>query len=157
MSTHGYIYVLEDESNICKIGFSRIFPTHRQKQISGNYHKDFKLVGVYESDQALLEEKMIHEKLKEFRIKREWFKLTFEEIKDITFFNFLDGNELEEVINEKKNKIKKARPKRDFKLIVARMPKKMLKEIDNSNEKRTGLSRNAWILEAFDEKLRMRL
>jgi len=39
--SRGFIYVLEDGPDICKVGFSTIFPTHRQKQISGNYHRNF--------------------------------------------------------------------------------------------------------------------
>ncbi len=34
-----------------------------------------------------------------------------------------------------------------------RIPKKLIKEIDHFKESRVGLSRNAWILEAIQEKL----
>lgn len=40
-----------------------------------------------------------------------------------------------------------------FKVITLRFPESFLKRIDNANKKRTGLSRNAWILEAIQEKL----
>jgi len=44
----GYVSILEDEPNICKIGFSK----YRNKQIGCTYHKDFKLVGFFKSETA---------------------------------------------------------------------------------------------------------
>lgn len=40
-----------------------------------------------------------------------------------------------------------------WKLVPIRMPEKLLREIDKEIENRIGLSRNAWILEAIQEKL----
>lgn len=39
-------------------------------------------------------------------------------------------------------------------LISVRLPASLLNEIDEKLDKRIGLSRNAWILEAFQEKLK---
>lgn len=45
-------------------------------------------------------------------------------------------------------------PKKEkYKVITLRFPESFLKRIDMQNKKRTGLSRNAWILEAIQEKL----
>jgi hypothetical protein len=40
-----------------------------------------------------------------------------------------------------------------WKLVPIRMPEKLLREIDKKIENRIGLSRNAWVLEAIQEKL----
>jgi len=40
-----------------------------------------------------------------------------------------------------------------WKLVPIRMPEKLIRELDDKIEKRLGLSRNAWILEAIQEKI----
>ena len=69
-----------------------------------------------------------------------------------------DKSKIDEVINKgAKVKEDSKKEKEEWTMITVRLPKRMIKGMDTEIEKRTGLSRNAWILEAFDEKLRMRL
>ncbi len=42
--------------------------------------------------------------------------------------------------------------KEEWTMITVRLPKRMLKDMDIETGKRIGLSRNAWILEAIQEK-----
>lgn len=60
----------------------------------------------------------------------------------------------EKKINEFVNKGGDIAQKDTWTMITVRLPSYLLKEIDNETKKRIGLSRNAWILEAFQEKLK---
>jgi predicted HicB family RNase H-like nuclease len=44
--------------------------------------------------------------------------------------------------------------KEEWKMITLRLPELLLRDVDFETEKRIGLSRNAWILEAIQEKLK---
>jgi hypothetical protein len=55
---------------------------------------------------------------------------------------------------EIKEEVKKEEKKEKWKLIPVRMPEKLVKELDDKIEKRIGLSRNAWILEAIQKNLK---
>jgi hypothetical protein len=62
---------------------------------------------------------------------------------------------------EKEKKIRKivnkgggSTVKEDWTMISVRLPDILLRELDAATEKRFGLSRNAWILEAIQEKLK---
>ena len=59
--------------------------------------------------------------------------------------------ETQENVKQEENKQEE---KEKWKLVPVRMPEKLLKELDDKIEKRIGLSRNAWILEAIQEKMR---
>lgn len=143
--TKGYVYVIEDEPDICKIGFSKTFPTNRQKQISCAYHKDLKLVGVFKSDTAVLDEKEIHKKLEKYRIRGEWFKLSFEEIKQKLSFNFITLSELESLENKKE---------KEWMHFLLRIKTEAMEKIDEEIKDRMGMTRTAWILETIQERLR---
>lgn len=142
----GYIYVIEDEPNICKIGFSKSFPTTRQKQISCTYHKNFKLVGFFKSDIARLEEKEIHKKLEEYRIKGEWFKLSFQDIKKKFSYEFIENIELEELIDKKS--------KKEWMRILLRIKSDFIDYIDESIKDELNATRTSWILETIQERIK---
>lgn len=78
----GYIYVAEDQPNVCKIGFTRKTPNEKTVQLSCLYHRDFKIKGLFETNDPRKDEKLIHNFLKDYRLRGEWFKLSFEEIKE---------------------------------------------------------------------------
>lgn len=52
------------------------------------------------------------------------------------------------------NKGGSERVKKGWTMITLRLPDHLLREIDTETEERIGLSRNAWILEAIQEKLK---
>lgn len=89
----GYLYVAEDYPNICKIGYSLYFPNKRIKTLSTNYHKDFVMKGWSYVENVTEMEKTIHERLKAHRLNGEWFKLSYEEIKQLSGIKFVDGDE----------------------------------------------------------------
>lgn len=60
----------------------------------------------------------------------------------------------ERKINQLINKGGSVTEKEGWTLISVRIPQKLLKEVDQETKTRIGLSRNAWILEAFQEKLK---
>lgn len=59
--------------------------------------------------------------------------------------------EIEQRIN--KGAPVKEEEKEKWKLVPIRLPGHLLKNIDHCTKKRIGLSRNAWILEAVQEKI----
>ena len=69
------------------------------------------------------------------------------------------NKEIEKVINkggkvaEESGKEEIAQ-KEEWTMITVRLPKWMLKDIDKETDDRPGLSRNAWILESLQEKLK---
>ncbi len=87
----GYVYVAEDEENICKIGVSRNFPDKRIKNLTTKYHKDFKFVGYIQCTYPYELEKALHHDLGAYRIKGEWFLLSYLQIKEKTELNFIDA------------------------------------------------------------------
>lgn len=60
----------------------------------------------------------------------------------------------ERKINQFVNKGGDVTEKEEWTMITVRLPTNLLKDIDQETKKRIGLSRNAWILEAFQEKLK---
>lgn len=86
----GYIYVAEDCENICKIGVSINFPDERVKNLTTRYYKDFKLVGYLKCTHPYKLETALHRELDGYRIKGEWFLLSYSQIKDMTKLNFVD-------------------------------------------------------------------
>lgn len=142
----GYIYVIEDEPNICKIGFSKYFPSLRHKQINCSYHKDFKLVGFFKSDTAFRDEKSIHKLLKEYRLKGEWYYLSFKEIKDILNYSFSEDIEIQEKLYNESEK--------EWMNINFRIRNDVLNDVDEEVKKRIGMHRTGWILEAINEKFK---
>src|SRR6185436_12947581 len=142
----GFIYVIEDEPNICKIGFSKSFPSLRHKQITCSYHKDFKLVGFFKSDTAFRDEKTIHKLLKEYRLKGEWFSLSFKEIKNKLNYFFSEDIEIEEKLYNENEK--------EWMNMNLRIRNDILKILDEEVKKRIGMNRTAWILEAIQEKFK---
>ena len=76
----GCIYIIEDEPNICKIGISK-YVDKRVIQLSCKHHKEFIIRGCCDSLRAREEESLIHDFFNNYRIKGEWFRLAYEEIK----------------------------------------------------------------------------
>jgi hypothetical protein len=52
------IYIIEDEPKICKIGYAKESIKKRVSQISGRFHRDFKLRGVLETEEVEKLEKL---------------------------------------------------------------------------------------------------
>ena len=66
-----------------------------------------------------------------------------------------DKSKIDEVIGKgAKVREDEKEEKEEWTMITVRLPKRMVNDMNTEIKKRTGLSRNAWILEAFDEKLR---
>jgi len=82
----GYVYVLSNESlppNTYKIGSTYGLPEERAEELTGTGHlTPFKVVGKIKVQSAEYYEKSIHKILKDYRVKKEFFKLDLKKIKD---------------------------------------------------------------------------
>jgi hypothetical protein len=93
--SNGYIYVIEDEPHICKIGVTKNFPKLRNLQLCSESGKKLKVKGYCITDDIYKNEKFIHKILDDFRLKGEWFNLSYNEIIQglSDLFIFKDYNE----------------------------------------------------------------
>jgi len=90
---HGYIYVMRSaahDKNIFKVGLTRRNSEVRSQELSNSTSSPdhFLVVEEWEVSDCILAEKMIHDKLKEYRInpKREYFQVSYKII-----FKIVDG------------------------------------------------------------------
>ena len=96
----GFIYVMRSaahEKNVFKVGLTRRTPEERSKELSRNTSSPdhFHVMQEWDVDDCILAERLIHEKLSDFRLnpRREYFKAPYKEI-----FRVID-----EVIDSLKN------------------------------------------------------
>lgn len=82
MMGEGFIYVVEDLPDICKIGYTTKCPDQRVCQISCKYHKKFLIKGCIGSSDVRKEERLIHDFFQDYRISGEWFNLSYGKIKE---------------------------------------------------------------------------
>lgn len=90
-----FVYLIKDDNNCTKIGYSSRDPKKRLKQIQSANPVAVRLIGVIHGDKHL--EKFLHNKFKHRKLrhsKTEWFDLDNEEIKWI-----LEGNELKQLLS----------------------------------------------------------
>lgn len=64
------------------------------------------------------------------------------------------GAPVKEDVKQEEEKKGEKEIKEKWKLVPIRMPEKLLNELDEKIEKRIGMSRNAWILEAIQKSLK---
>ncbi|PFG08333.1 T5orf172 domain-containing protein [Marinobacter sp. LV10MA510-1] len=83
----GYIYVMRSaahDKNVFKVGLTRRAPEERSKELSRSTSSPdhFHVMEEWDVEDCVLAEKLIHEKLSEFRVnpKREYFKAPYKEI-----------------------------------------------------------------------------
>jgi hypothetical protein len=86
----GYVYAIEAEKTYIKIGISKDFPTKRMSGMSTGCPFVTSLAGYIHTDDARELEKKIHGYFKEFRVKGEWFKLNYSQIKEGSDFIWTD-------------------------------------------------------------------
>lgn len=75
----GYIYIIEDEEDVCKIGCSKYYPEQRTIELSTQFHRSFKLIGTFRCEDRYKAESHIHGILSKHHIRGEWFKISSEE------------------------------------------------------------------------------
>lgn len=78
--TRGFIYIIEDEPNICKVGKTTKSVYKRCSELSACFHREFKILGFMQSEDIDVDEKIIHILLKSYKIRGEWFKISYDEI-----------------------------------------------------------------------------
>jgi len=76
----GYIYIIEKEPNLCKIGITKNFPNFRNQQLSHEYKQKLRIRGCCIVEDIRKDEKFIHYLLSDYRVYGEWFSLSYEEI-----------------------------------------------------------------------------
>jgi hypothetical protein len=144
MNKSGFVYFLEDENKICKVGFSRYSPITRCKEISNKIKKNLYVRGYIFTSNGLQDERAIHDFLDDYKLKNEWFSLNYEEIKIILHkhFSVIDG--IPSKSYEKSNFVVP---------ICLRMPESFLDLIHKALKGKVGMNRTAWVLQAAQEKL----
>lgn len=87
LDNEGYIYVMRSavhDKNVFKVGLTRRTPEERSKELSSSTSSPdhFHVMEEWDVDDCVLAEKLIHEKLSEFRVnpKREYFKAPYKKI-----------------------------------------------------------------------------
>ncbi len=81
MKNKAFIYVMQKEENLCKIGLSKC-PESRKDHLQSMLKSKLKINGYYSSENCFFDEKRIHEILSEFRLGGEFFSLSYALIKD---------------------------------------------------------------------------
>lgn len=146
MTKAGYIYIIEDEENLCKVGVSKHHPDKRVKNLSTKFHREFTLKQFYESSDIYLDEKKLHLRLSEHHVRGEWFKISSDEICKIIELEMVD-------YSDSNTENKECNPIQKWTNLCLRVPNIILKELDEELEKKPWVSRNHWIVEALAEKL----
>lgn len=80
-----HVYLIESdhpEGVAYKIGFTRIDPNKRLKQLSTGNHSTLSIVKLYKSEYAIKIERYLHKYFKYKQIKNEWFMLDENDIND---------------------------------------------------------------------------
>ena len=140
----GYVYAMEKEPFQTKIGFSKYTPKERCKSLIKKEKMNLQLKGYIYLEDAYHHEQHIHARLTPFRIKTEWYNLSYEEIKNLLIdeYDFIDGIPPD------------SHDKRHFlKPILLKIPLNWLEKIDKSVEERYGMTRTTWLLQAAQEKI----
>lgn len=146
MAKSGYLYVIEAEENICKVGMTKYLPAEKvEKTWSRKFHKPFKLVAVYPCDNILRSERAAHELLRDYRGLGEWFHLSGEKICEL-INTLIDNPELEEKLIDAMEGRKKLG-------LSFRLTYDLLNEIEDHIEK-LGTNRQEWLMAAVLDKLR---
>src|SRR5574337_75201 len=140
----GFIYILEKDPFIIKIGYSKYSPQKRSKELSSKFSKFLCIKGHIFIKNAFDHEQYIHTLLSSYRVQGEWYLLTYLDAKKILEdkYKFIDG--VPELTLEK-NKI--------IKSLILRIPTNLLNLIDNTVQAKFGFNRHMWILQAIQEKL----
>lgn len=82
----GYVYIVSFEDRFFKIGKAK-YPQERISAISAMMPVAIKVVAVLKSDDPHLTERTLHIKFKDKRLNGEWFSLSKEDIKFITYLS----------------------------------------------------------------------
>lgn len=90
ISDFGIVYIMEDVPNICKIGFTKKKVEDRRNSLSNGFYRKFTIKGTYHSINVQKDEKYLHDLFKSEKIKKEWFSISYEEIKEKSGFDFKD-------------------------------------------------------------------
>jgi len=106
MATEGYIYIIEDEKDICKVGFSKNYPDKRIAALATKFHRKFHIRAVFQSDHIKKHEREIHEILKDYRLRGEWFNISVDHlIKEMRIYFYIDNATTHEMNDEVRQKI----------------------------------------------------
>ena len=82
----GFVYVIQDESGLCKIGRTRDV-SKRIRSLSTGCSSELKLVASWPCRDAGEYESILHETWRDVRVRGEWFALTDEDLRSLRAFS----------------------------------------------------------------------
>lgn len=80
---HGWIYLVEAENKLVKIGMTRRTPSERLEEFVPKLPYKSTLLGTVESDDVVELEACLHRRYADQRVRGEWFRLTVGDVMDI--------------------------------------------------------------------------